>query len=292
MKDQLVLIIGAMKCGTTSLFDHLAAHPNVASCSPKEPGFFAFDDIFDRGENWYASIFDFDPKRHSVALDGSTDYSKFPHCGNVPQRIQRYGADPKLLYLMRDPIRRIESHARHVQHARCELGQIVSPRKDHGFDSGISDISIDISKYATQIDQYASFLDRGRLKLLTLEELSRAPQAAMADVCGFLDIEDRLLPEKFGKQNRGSNIRREAKAHPLWEFAKSIAPLRNIVKAAIPDSKRDRLRAQTAKKVKISGRFQLNDSEKERVLTELSSDLKRLRDVYGVDIKQHWGINI
>ena len=42
--ERYALIIGAMKAGTTTLFDHLAAHPAVAPSHPKEPGFFAFDD--------------------------------------------------------------------------------------------------------------------------------------------------------------------------------------------------------------------------------------------------------
>ena len=41
---EYILIIGAMKCGTTTLFDLLAQHPQIAPCKPKEPGFFAFED--------------------------------------------------------------------------------------------------------------------------------------------------------------------------------------------------------------------------------------------------------
>ena len=37
------LIIGAAKCGTTSLYRYLGAHPDVSMSSYKEPGFFAFD---------------------------------------------------------------------------------------------------------------------------------------------------------------------------------------------------------------------------------------------------------
>ena len=41
MIPQYVLIIGAMKSGTTTLYDYLARHPQLASSKRKEPGFFA-----------------------------------------------------------------------------------------------------------------------------------------------------------------------------------------------------------------------------------------------------------
>ncbi len=41
------LIIGAMKSGTSSLFSHLAQHPNVAPSRKKEVHF--FDDNYGRG---------------------------------------------------------------------------------------------------------------------------------------------------------------------------------------------------------------------------------------------------
>ena len=39
--DRPAMIIGAMKCGTSSLFDLLARHPCIAGSIDKEPEFFA-----------------------------------------------------------------------------------------------------------------------------------------------------------------------------------------------------------------------------------------------------------
>ena len=43
MIANFALIIGAMRCGTTSLFSYLSQHPEVAPSTPKEPDFFAND---------------------------------------------------------------------------------------------------------------------------------------------------------------------------------------------------------------------------------------------------------
>lgn len=292
MKENLVLIIGAMKSGTTSLFNELITHPHVTGCRPKEPGYFAFDDKFNLGADWYESLFNYNSDLHQVALDGSTDYAKFPHCGDVANRIRQYGAQPKLLYIVRHPLRRIESHARHVQFARRELGQLLSPRTDHSLDSGVSDVSIDISKYASQIDQYRSFYNAGKFKLLVLEEMSARPREMISEICEFLGIDSGLLSSEFKTHNRGSNIHRLAKGNMLWRAAQSVRPLRSVVKAAVPASLRDQLRKKMRQKVKINGRFTLAPQEEERLLETLSSDLTRLRDAYGVDIERHWGLKL
>ena len=38
------MIIGAQKCGTTSLAEQLAQHPQIRFCSEKEPHFFSKQD--------------------------------------------------------------------------------------------------------------------------------------------------------------------------------------------------------------------------------------------------------
>ena len=52
------IIIGAQKCGTTSLHDYLHQHPEFVMSRDKELQFFAIDEIWDKGIEWYASNFD------------------------------------------------------------------------------------------------------------------------------------------------------------------------------------------------------------------------------------------
>ena len=49
------LIIGAKRCGTTSLFSHLPEHPSIAKSHHDNMGF--FNDNFHLGVNWYKSFF-------------------------------------------------------------------------------------------------------------------------------------------------------------------------------------------------------------------------------------------
>ena len=112
--DHCILMLGAMKCGTTSLYQYLEQHPDIASSPMKEPLFFSSDEVFARGRAWYESLYP-DANRSAWTLDGSTDCTKYPFCGDVPARMLAFGGEFRLIYIMRNPLRRVESHARHAQ---------------------------------------------------------------------------------------------------------------------------------------------------------------------------------
>ena len=52
-----LIIIGAMKCGTSSLHNFLDAHPEISMSRQKELNFFSFDRCWQRGQYWYGRLF-------------------------------------------------------------------------------------------------------------------------------------------------------------------------------------------------------------------------------------------
>ena len=52
------LIIGAMKCGTTSLYHYLRDHPQIFMPTIKAPEFFAEESNWGRGIAWYRRQFE------------------------------------------------------------------------------------------------------------------------------------------------------------------------------------------------------------------------------------------
>jgi hypothetical protein len=291
MIERFALIIGAMKAGTTTIFDHLSQHPHVVGCQPKEPGFFAFDDVFAKGRGWYEDLFAYDPSAHRWALDASTDYTKFPHSAGVADRLASFGGEFRLIYSMRNPLRRIESHALHVQHKRRELGQVDSSRADHGLDAGVSEISLDICRYALQLDQFKSFFDAGAVFLTSTERLAADSEQVMANMCRFLDIDPEALPREVEQRNAGDQKWRSREIHPMWRFASSIGPLKAAARAVVPSSLRDALRLKTRPTTSVDGRFKLTEAEEEKIIDLLAPDLRRLRRDYGFDCAREWGID-
>lgn len=292
MMNRYALIIGAMKAGTTTLFDHLADHPEIAPCRTKEPGFFAFDDLYAGGRDRYHALFRYQSGVHRIMLDASTDYAKYPHCGDVPARIKAFGGEFRLIYSLRHPLRRIESHAQHVQHKRREVGRLDSDRPDHSLDAGVTPVSLDISRYAMQLDQYADYFDNGALLLTSVERMAREPAATSSAVCVHLGVNPEALPARIERRNSGDETRRGREVHPLWRSAAAVAPVRGLVRALTPETFRKRLRDKTRPATTAEGRFKLRPDEEARLLETLAPDLRRLRDRYGFDIADEWGIDL
>ena len=113
-----VYIIGFPKCGTTSLHAYLAEHPDVHVGLLKEVRYFAHDERYRRGLNWYRANFPLKAQKalherrtghRSIVIDASVRYVNHPH---AMRRIADVTPDAKFIVLVRDPIERAYSHYR------------------------------------------------------------------------------------------------------------------------------------------------------------------------------------
>lgn len=182
--QRFALVLGAMKCGTTSLFEYLAQHPAVAASDPKEPDYFA-DPSGAHDDAWYLARFAWDGTRHEVALEASNSYTKLPHRSGAPERLARFlaahDAEARFIYLMRDPLERIESHFRHVAQ--------FDPRRLQRRRAHILEQAIATSSYATQLAPWVARFGRDRVLLLSFDDLSKHPAAVVRRVCEFLGLD-------------------------------------------------------------------------------------------------------
>lgn len=106
------LIIGAMKCGTSTLQAQLARQPGVFMTTPKEPNFFSDDAIYAKGPDWYAGLFA-DAAPGDLTGEASTHYTKLPTHPEALPRLTAALDAPKLIYMIRDPVTRTVSHFIH-----------------------------------------------------------------------------------------------------------------------------------------------------------------------------------
>jgi hypothetical protein len=101
-----VVIVGAMKAGTTSLFAYLCQHAEVHGSIKKEVHY--FDRNFRRGELWYRRHFPVRPG--GVVLEGTPDYMF--HRSSF-ERLRSTLPDAKIIVLLRNPVTRAYSHYHH-----------------------------------------------------------------------------------------------------------------------------------------------------------------------------------
>jgi hypothetical protein len=121
-----LVVIGAMKCGTTAVHSHLDKHPGIAMAPGKELNFFfgperpASEPLdewwrtgqWHRGADWYAARFDPSASVRGETSPGYTD----PSQRDVAARMQSLLPDVRLVYLVRDPVERAASQwAHHVR---------------------------------------------------------------------------------------------------------------------------------------------------------------------------------
>jgi hypothetical protein len=279
--DSFALIIGAMKSGTTTLFEQLAQHPQIAPARVKEPHYFSEPDVFARGWDWYRGLWSWDPARHRVALEASTSYTTMPARPGVPARIAAVrGARFRFIYILRNPLTQIESNMRHQLFVEGE----------RPLDQGVPPWMIETVSYAMQIDQYLAIFPRDSLLLLTLEEFEREPAAVLRRVCGFLGVDDAFrFQDPAQRFNAGSTF----EMAPLWARIVKMPALRSLAGVLLSRRMRHFLREKVARlpgRQANLGRYQLTAQEQASVLRQLAPDLARLESEYGVPVGRDWPV--
>lgn len=109
-------MIGFAKCGTTSLFEYLAEHPDVRGGLAKEVHYFDHGSRYARGDSWYRACFPLSLERtvrtkllrkKMTVIDATPRYVNHPH---AMHRIKRITPNAKFIAIVRDPIERAYSH--------------------------------------------------------------------------------------------------------------------------------------------------------------------------------------
>jgi hypothetical protein len=170
-----LVVIGAMKCGTSALHRYLDLHPQIDMAAMKEVNFFngpaeSPDAPRDewwrhgqwhRGPDWYAGLFD---DRAPVRGETSPGYTSPDH-PEVPGRMAALLPDVRLIYLVRDPAERAVSHYRH--HVRD--GAEHRPLEDAVLDPHSHYLSR--ARYHERLQPYLEHFTAGQILVLVTERL-------------------------------------------------------------------------------------------------------------------------
>lgn len=216
--DQVLVIIGAAKCGTTSLFRYLSQHPAVCPSVPKEPAYFTDYRHRLAQVDRYEEVWpDFDPAVHRFALEGSVGYTTWPEGIGVPVRMRAYGLRPRLIYLVRDPIERIESQ---VNFLRTYSRQRISFRDSH---------PVDASRYAAQLDPYVETFGREAIRVVEFAHLRSDPGKVCAGLFDWLGLEPYTIADfspanETAKMVRSHLDRALAASDMMWRAARVLPP--------------------------------------------------------------------
>jgi hypothetical protein len=200
---------------------------------------------------------------HKYALEASTGYTKFPREANVPERIKQAGLQPKFIYIVRHPIKRIISNLNYWNNhpqwsdAKSNLDRMI-----------------EFSKYHLQLSQYQKHFPKNLILILDFDELINNREAVLQTVYSFLGISNDFKKEFRGK----SNVTIPKGVLELYlrkHFQKWFKYLPEGLKTKTKNSI-----VKHAKPVAL----ELSDDELKYVREALIDDMKAFRKEYGFDI--------
>lgn len=214
------LVIGAQKAGTYSLHHYLSTHPAIEmSQRRKEVNFFVEELNWKRGLSWYAEHW-----RGDTLLRGesSTRYSMRDRHPNVPEKIHASLSHAKLIYVVRDPIKRLISQYVHEfddwkEHRSFEAMLCSATREK----------DLNTSCYHYQLRAYLDFFPPEHIHVVCFEELVADPAPTMCAVFDFLGAGSDFTHPDWGLVfNDSSDKRRETTTGRLMRRLVGRRPLR------------------------------------------------------------------
>jgi hypothetical protein len=272
------LVIGAMKAGTTSLWQYLRGHPDVFMPDHKEIQFFSEHDWW-RGLDWYEQLFSSAGTASAVG-EASPSYSRYPNSAEAADRIAEVLPEAKLLYVIRHPLDRIVSQYWH----EISIGLEHRP-----IDEAVLDERryVSTSLYAMQAERYLERFTRDQLLIFTSEALERERAMTMAQVFGFLGVDDGVQPRALDEQYGRAEQRRRAPA-PIVRLKRSRS-FRSL-RAVVPPAARQAAWRAVSRPVSPPGpRPELAEPTRAELVERLRPDLARLVGLVG-DGFGAWGL--
>jgi hypothetical protein len=187
-----LIVIGGLKCGTTSLHHYLNLHPQIEMSRPKELNFFVEELNWELGGDWYASHFS---GRTPVRGETSPHYTNLPRFEGVAERMRRVlGVEVRLIYMVRDPIDRMLSHYLH------NIGGGYESRPMEQVLTDPDGAYVARSRYAMQLEPYVREFGSERVAIVSREELKDDRVATMRRLFGFVSVDASFRSEQFERE--------------------------------------------------------------------------------------------
>ncbi|MEP6514646.1 sulfotransferase domain-containing protein [Microcoleus vaginatus] len=207
------IIIGAQKGGTTSLYNYLIQHPQIAPATQKEIHY--FDLNFDKTWEWYCSQFPQPPTAENLLTGEASPYYIFHP--QVPQRIYDLCPKVKIIALLRNPVDRAISHyyyyikigyetlsleeaiAAEPERLKGEIEKLLANPTYYSYEHQHHSY-LTRGIYADQLPAWMKLFPKSQISIIKSEDLYSNPAKICNSVLEFLDLPPHQL-KSYGKHN-------------------------------------------------------------------------------------------
>lgn len=260
-----LIIIGAMKSGTSSLHFYLDQHPDVQMSRTKELHFFIEENNWSRGLDWYRSHFS---QRFPVRGESTPAYTHFPFRRGVPQRIHEIIPEARLIYVVRDPMERTLSHYVHA---------VSAGRESRPVDQAVTNPDepyVTRSRYFTQIAQYLEYFPPEQILIVNTYDLLRNRSDVVSRAFDFVGVDASFDSEQFSRmRGKGGDKRR-----PTPTGAR-LSRFLDRTLSSLPSEVRDRIKRPILLPfTRAMPKPDLGDRAREELRRLLAEDVGRFRE--------------
>ncbi|MEP7359965.1 MAG: sulfotransferase [Chloroflexota bacterium] len=205
-------IVGAPKCGTTSLHRYLVGHPEIfMPIRPKEPMFFENDRLANFGMSYpddmahYLDLFARAGDAQRVG-EASTSYLESPLAAS---RIHDFNPDARIIAMLRDPVAMIASlHSMRVsqglEHSASLSAALDDEQRRRGFGVVGDQSSIryrDRARFSSMLPPWFDAFGRDRVHIVLLEDMAADGAGQFERVLLFLGVDPAYRPANLMPYN-------------------------------------------------------------------------------------------
>jgi hypothetical protein len=295
-----LFIVGAPKCGTTSLYEYLRQHPQIffpfdgdGYSRIKEPNHFCpeleileKDAITDLGE--YLSLYR-GSEHANWRGDASTNHL-FSEL--AAENIKHFSPDARILVMLRPPVDWMRSYhnelLRHQHEDIVDFHEAVEASEDRRNGLRLPPSTsvprcldyIGMSRFAAQVERYYRVFGRDAVKVVLLEDMVAAPEQTYREILLFLGVESAFRPE-FRIHNETP---RHGQLERLVTFVYRRLGVKHVVQLVLPYAARRRFLSFIRRKDLANA---ASDPRDDRLREQCAADVERLSTLIERDLS-HW----
>lgn len=300
-----LFIIGAAKCGTTSLYEYLRGHPEIFMSPAKEPRYFAPDldsgsghDLrHGRDEQRYLALFEEarDEKRLGEAS------VRYIYSSKAPRLIREFQPNPYIVAMIRNPVDMMYSmHNQRASEGAEEIAdfvQALAAEQDRLAGRGVPEgtnpaltVYRPRARFSEQLPRWFDTFGRERVHVIILEDMVRDPAGTFRNLLEFLDVDPGYQPESFAAYNR-SHAPRSRRLRTLtksrlpqwlvWELLPRVVGDR-VTRGSVRAFRHSSLNRRAAPRVPLSLELRA------RLQEEFDPEVVRVGQLLGRDLTDVW----
>ncbi len=245
-----LFLIGAAKCGTTTVDQMLRSHPEIYMSPLKEPNYYSTDIDPVRFNPTYRAqvLHDLDAyfanrPLQPLHLDFVRDeryWELFSEARNekwigesstsylpssvAPEKIAEEHPGARIIVCVRNPYERLVSHVKmalqggNITEISDEVVQADYERSDRGW--GVSEMFLELGLYGEQLERWLKHFDRRQIHILTFEELIEDQQKVWSDLCAFLNVS--IFAQKSDFHANAGGVPRFPKLNAMLKGSKRV----------------------------------------------------------------------